>query len=657
MKCFQTAASAVTGLLLLAGVSLARVGPEEPEAPLAADVWSELDLQDGELQRIALPAGAPVDLYLIVSLGGQSFGLDMQKHSLRGEGFEVLVETPSGELERFEAPVLKTYRGRVQGPIAGQVAASRLEDGLTALVMLDNGEAWTIQPTGAAAGWHVAYRDDQVRDGDWRCGTDDLPRLEGPGFSDAPGTTSIGDKVCEIAFDADREFYQKNGSSVSQTIADIENILNGVELIYERDVQITYELSIILVRTAEPDPYSSTDAATLLDQFENQWAGSLSGVHRDISHLMTGKNLNGGTIGVAWLGTICSGPRSYGLSESRYTTNYNRRVTLTAHELGHNWQSNHCNGDGDCHIMCSGLGGCNGIGLPNFGTIPISVIKAFSNSTPCTPNEKAPTALSTPFFVDWDDGGQPSAIDWEFNQGGFNGTGAVNEPSGANSLEMSQSVDTAGTNEEIRTKAFALNGETGVTLSYYTEARGPEAGEALVAEYRDANDDWIELGRATSDGSLQTSFEYHKHTLPAGALYDGVRFRFRTEVDNLFDVWHLDNVKLSKPPVLSLITPPSPGQTAQARVEGLRPNQAVTLFYSFNGIGSGPCFFQDVCFDLLGSIFPLVTVNANGSGTANLFVPIPSSAPIGFTVYLQGFAGYAPPRQSEVTNAIPATVQ
>ncbi|RME63759.1 MAG: hypothetical protein D6790_04235, partial [Caldilineae bacterium] len=152
----------------------------------------------------------------------------------------------------------------------------------------------------------------------------------------------------EIAFDTDVEFYRANSSSTQATVDDIEAVLNGVDAIFMRDVRIGYQLTSIIVRTTEPDPYNSTDAHTLLDQVRAEWWDTLRNDRWDIAHLMTGKNLNGTTIGVAWTATVCR-DRSHalGLSESRFSATFNRRIWLTAHELGHNWGACHCD-DTNC---------------------------------------------------------------------------------------------------------------------------------------------------------------------------------------------------------------------------------------------------------------------------------------------------------------------
>ena len=65
--------------------------------------------------------------------------------------------------------------------------------------------------------------------------------------------------------------------------------------------------------------------------------------------------MDGGIIGIAWLGVVCqsvdfpSQGYGYGLSQSDFNGNFNSATDLTAHELGHNWNADHC----DCpsHTM------------------------------------------------------------------------------------------------------------------------------------------------------------------------------------------------------------------------------------------------------------------------------------------------------------------
>ena len=61
-----------------------------------------------------------------------------------------------------------------------------------------------------------------------------------------------------IGIDADFEFFQENGGSVNNTVADIENVMNATAEVYEDlSISITHEISILIVRTTSSDPYET----------------------------------------------------------------------------------------------------------------------------------------------------------------------------------------------------------------------------------------------------------------------------------------------------------------------------------------------------------------------------------------------------------------
>ncbi|RKY19326.1 MAG: hypothetical protein DRQ55_10880 [Planctomycetota bacterium] len=188
--------------------------------------------------------------------------------------------------------------------------------------------------------------------------------------------------VAELAVDADHEYYLAHGSSVAAVLADIEAVVAATELIYSADAAISYQLTSVTVRSDPDDPYETSESGALLSAFRAHWNAEQPGVVRDLAHLFTGSNLDGSVIGIAYVGVVCSSYSGYGLSQSLFTSNFPRRVALTAHELGHNWSAGHCNGEPDCAIMCSGLGGCSGE-LEQFGDSALASIEAEKGSSSC----------------------------------------------------------------------------------------------------------------------------------------------------------------------------------------------------------------------------------------------------------------------------------
>jgi len=383
--------------LLTAPVSALSDPVPAAQVPQAARALQALEVADFSLQTLDLPQQPGAAFETTVWLGGSPFTVSLRRHSVRSDDFQLLVQGADGLLVPTEAPEPQTWRGTLLEVPGSHVAASLVDGRLDALIMLGHDlPLWGIQPAsdvgldGGVAD-HVVYSSEDIQAGDWTCGVDVLaPRGHVEPVA-PPGSYSgvLPVKVCEIACDADVEFYQSNGSSVANTEADIENIINRCDDIYEPDVGIVYEITTIIVRTAEPDPYSTTSPGSLLSQLANEWNANQGGVQRDVTHLFTGKNLDGSIIGIAYLSVICNLGSAYGLSQSKFSGSLISRTGLTAHELGHNWSAQHCNGQGDCAIMCSGLGGCTGI-LTSFGNSAINSILNKKNSVGCLTNAVPP---------------------------------------------------------------------------------------------------------------------------------------------------------------------------------------------------------------------------------------------------------------------------
>jgi hypothetical protein len=156
-------------------------------------------------------------------------------------------------------------------------------------------------------------------------------------------------KVVEIATEADFDYVSAFGGSSATTNNDIVSIMNQVQAIYERDIGLTF--TIVFQHTwTTADPYSTSGggqpAVNLLNSFTNYWNTNFTGTSRDDVHLWTGKNL-GGPAGIAWMGEVCfDGTHSYGLSDFENMAPF--RVGIPAHEIGHNFNASHCDGQGGC---------------------------------------------------------------------------------------------------------------------------------------------------------------------------------------------------------------------------------------------------------------------------------------------------------------------
>ena len=392
---------------------LAQFPPTVVAGVESSDIFlgNQLGLNALGLQSLTITPHTNGRVLVPVILDGGLYTLELAPFSSRAANFKVFIDDGSGQLVEIEPPAPKTWRGRVI-EMPGSVVAASIDNGLSASILLHDNvqDGWFIQPitdvlAGVAGDVHIVYHGNAVREMDVHCGGGLLPDLGGfnPIDPQMDGTfRGPGFKICEMAYDADFQFYQQNGSNTNNTIADIENVQNGMIIVYERDCNVTFTTTQIIVRTSSAsNPYTSNVADTLLTQFRNHWNANHGNVHRDLAHLMTGRNM-GGVLGIAWLSVVCVQNTAYGVSRSRFTTAMASRIALTAHEVGHNFSANHCSGS-TCKIMCASLGGCGGIGLPNFSPAEASVITNYANGRPCLantgppPNDPPSVFITTPF--------------------------------------------------------------------------------------------------------------------------------------------------------------------------------------------------------------------------------------------------------------------
>lgn len=376
--------------------TVAQAGPEqgarELETALAKSLKLNLNLSDYSVQRIASSniskagSAAAADRRVDLMLDGRPVQLLLSPHSVRGADMKVYTVDEYGIRTEVPVPPANTYRGSLKGVKGSKVAASLNEEGQLKAWIQVSDEIWAVQPLAAsnvAPDLHVVYRSDDVIPANRTCGADEDPFEHMPyGVSGDFKPAILGEiPIALIAFDSDFEYFLRNGSSVANVIADINAIMNAINLIYMNETGIVHAIGTIFVRTGA-DPYFTTSPNGILSEFRNEWITNQAEVPRDVAHMMTGKDLDGSTIAIAFQSAVCNFDIGYGVSQSQFISNFALRVALTAHQLGHNWSAGHCDGDIDCAIMCSSILGCTGV-LNQFGTRSTNSIINWANSVMC----------------------------------------------------------------------------------------------------------------------------------------------------------------------------------------------------------------------------------------------------------------------------------
>jgi hypothetical protein len=181
---------------------------------------------------------------------------------------------------------------------------------------------------------------------------------------------------------------------------DMVNLLGSVNAVNNRMQDITnlmapfynfaglnYVISQIFTPNSEAnDPFTdSADAVPMLNSIET-WAAGVGILPHGIGQLWTARDIFGcsgsGTslIGCAWIGVVCESNR-YNVNE-HFTNNISCLSLLSAHELGHNWNCEHSDAEGNSiNIMFPSL---NCGALPTgFSSTSMAVINTHINSRTC----------------------------------------------------------------------------------------------------------------------------------------------------------------------------------------------------------------------------------------------------------------------------------
>lgn len=505
-----------------------------------ADVLSkagELGVSHLTLQELAPVQARDGSSLVSLSLDGRAVVLEVLPHSVRSEKFTLVLDRGDGVMESVEPPASRTVRGVVLGDPDSVVTGS-IADGLATLMIKTGGEWWTVQPTeDEGAGVHAVYSARDLLEHGGLCG---MPTPAGEAAR-APihhmavqshATRGSGDyRIAELALEADWQLYSNFfGQNQTTLMNDVDSIVAALNTIYERDVLLTYELTHVLIRTSSAsNPYTTSEADALLTQFQNEWNNNQQHIERDVAHLWTGRNLNGSTIGIAFLGTICT-DSAYGVDQIRFSTNFNSRVALFSHELGHNWNAAHCDGQGECRIMCSGLGGCTGLGNPvRFGPFAIGQINSFIPTRSCVGN----IGTRPPIIADFESGSL-NPLQWG-TVSGFSVITDAQAPSGIRVGRFAPPFTLIGTtpvNTEVEAGntiavGFSVKPESSTTRTMRATITTPGGGTQLIAVVGD-------------DGSGQ--YRRYVTQLPGWALDWTPQIRLLPESSG--PAWRIDDIEI-----------------------------------------------------------------------------------------------------------------
>ncbi|MCH7503941.1 MAG: hypothetical protein IIA10_11405 [Proteobacteria bacterium] len=155
--------------------------------------------------------------------------------------------------------------------------------------------------------------------------------------------------VSEINFGAigDFEFTSAQGGDANANTA-ILTRLNNVDGIYSQQLGVQINVPVVETFATAADPFSDvTDPSDFLIEVAAYRRGTAAQNSQGLTHMFTGRNLDGSTVGIAYSSALCS--RNFGAGLTQGTGGAAFDSLVAAHEIGHNFGAPH---DGEAGSAC-----------------------------------------------------------------------------------------------------------------------------------------------------------------------------------------------------------------------------------------------------------------------------------------------------------------
>jgi PKD repeat protein/Leucine-rich repeat (LRR) protein len=294
----------------------------------------------------------------MIEINGELIPFQVFRQSVRGADVKSMVITPNGAVEQENSAsfIYKTESSLNTSERQLMV----IDKDLIAASFNWKGKHYIIEPyrwhvTEAASNLFMLYESSIVQFlEEAKCGADDLAankNRKGLPFGIRIDLEEIQEnlraarpcRLVEYGAALDWSFVSKYGGN-----SGAYNRVNFVMGLVETQYTDAFNWDFVFIRTAEfasacstCDPWSnSNDAGTVLGSFRN-WgqANGFQGQTFDVAGLWTNRVFNGGTVGIAYVGGMCSSNRYHALRDFS-NASWAMRV-MVSHEIGHNLNYGH----------------------------------------------------------------------------------------------------------------------------------------------------------------------------------------------------------------------------------------------------------------------------------------------------------------------------
>lgn len=315
----------------------------------------------------AAPANTPADaLRITVDTAAGPLALVLEPHTQ-------LTASAKGLVPAVGSDALRVYQGNVVGDAESWVRLSQI-DGAWLGAIKTHAELWLLDP----ARFH---QDLATRTGIGASGTlvftmadiDGLHLFDSHAVlppsrarrastnaasgTDFPVATATSAWHLGVSLVLDTEFQSQYGSLAADVALAILNVADGF---YTDQVNTNLYLHHLRLLPSNGG-MTSTNPDDLLDAFV-AYLDSSGIPFSGVAHLLSGKDFDGNTAGLAYVGALCNKPYGSGVDEATFSAAASGAIL--AHEMGHNYGGSHDGDDNACPASGYILASILNLGVP-----------------------------------------------------------------------------------------------------------------------------------------------------------------------------------------------------------------------------------------------------------------------------------------------------
>jgi hypothetical protein len=260
---------------------------------------------------------------------------------------------PNRRLERWAGGKWRHYTGALEGAGNSWARVSVADSALRG-VIFDGHELLVLEPGEGGETWVSRFADQRFeQEFSFKGDSVAVPpgkRVPAVGSGAPRLETLTAERQLEVSAIGDAAFRARYASDADARDALLTR-LNIADGIFSAQVGVALEVASINLADALSDSLdTTTDAPILLDSLGRLRQQTPALNSRGLTHLFTGRNLDGDSVGIAFSSTLCNSRYSASLAQAHGDGAVDGLIT--AHEIGHVFGAPH-DGEGQCAATSS----------------------------------------------------------------------------------------------------------------------------------------------------------------------------------------------------------------------------------------------------------------------------------------------------------------